>query len=106
MYEGGGFTGVYRKQTLPVYSFSANHWGLYNVHGNVMEWTLDCLHVDYAGAPTDGSAWTKGDCSLRALSAGNWDSPPSYLRAASRFWIDPDWRYVGAGFRLARTLTP
>jgi formylglycine-generating enzyme required for sulfatase activity len=33
--------GEYRKGTVPVGSFAANHWGLYNVHGNVLEWCED-----------------------------------------------------------------
>ena len=50
----------YRKQTLPVNSFQPNPWGLYQVLGNVWEWTEDCWHDSYAGAPADGSAWTSG----------------------------------------------
>src|ERR1700693_3027602 len=61
----------------------------YQVHGNVWEWTEDCYHHDYAGAPSDGSAWTAGDCSLRVLRGGSWGSDPWILRAANRFRIIP-----------------
>ncbi len=37
------------------------------MHGNVREWVEDCWNESYHGAPSDGSAWTSGDCSLRVI---------------------------------------
>jgi formylglycine-generating enzyme required for sulfatase activity len=44
-------------RTAPVGQFAANSLGLYDMAGNVQEWTADCFHQNYVGAPADGSAW-------------------------------------------------
>jgi formylglycine-generating enzyme required for sulfatase activity len=98
--------GVSRGQTVPVDSFQPNPWGLYQVHGNVWEWTEDCWHDNYSGAPSDGSAWTSGGCSDRVLRGGGWCFYPWLLRAAFRLWNSTDSRDNVVGFRLGRTLTP
>jgi formylglycine-generating enzyme required for sulfatase activity len=50
-------TPIGRKQNTPVDMFPANVWGLYDMHGNVLEWCSDVWHDNYEGAPNDGSAW-------------------------------------------------
>jgi formylglycine-generating enzyme required for sulfatase activity len=103
---GAGSKGEYRQTTVPVGTFTANPWGLYNVHGNVWDWTEDCWHESYQGAPADGSAWTTGgDCSRRVRRGGSFSyGGPAYLRAASRNWGTTPARFNDFGFRVARTL--
>jgi formylglycine-generating enzyme required for sulfatase activity len=92
---------------LPVGSFEANPWGLYDVHGNVWEWCEDVWHEDYGGAPVDGSAWLQGgDVSWRVVRGGSWLNDPPSLRAASRFRLATNLKINIIGFRLARTLSP
>jgi formylglycine-generating enzyme required for sulfatase activity/serine/threonine protein kinase len=99
--------GKFREKTLPVGSFPANPWGLYDMHGNVWEWTQDCLHENYEGAPNIAKAWTTdGDCSKRGLRGGSWNSAPGNLRSSNRGWFIPGRRYFIDGFRVARTLSP
>ena len=101
---GSGRQGVYREQTLPVGSFSPNAFGLYDVHGNVWEWTQDCWNGSYSGAPRDGSAWLRGDCSMRVLRGGSWFGFPLVLRSAVRVWLATDGRFNDIGFRVARLI--
>jgi formylglycine-generating enzyme required for sulfatase activity len=54
---GNSPTGEYRQRTVPVDLFRSNRWNIFQVHGNVWEWTQDCWHENYAGAPADGSPW-------------------------------------------------
>ena len=90
--------------TAPVGLFEPNDFGLYDVLGNVFEWTEDCLNESYSGAPADGSAWSSGDCSRRVLRGGYWLDSPRYLRSALRNWGSAGDRSNGIGFRVARTI--
>ena len=94
------------EYTAPVGSFAPNGFGLFDMHGNVWEWVEDCWNRSYAGAPTDGSAWLRGDCGERVLRGGSWYSGPRVLRAALRSRDAAGNRSVTFGFRVARTLTP
>ena len=97
----------YNAGTVAVGSYSANAFGLYDVHGNVWEWVKDCWHNDYTGAPTDGSAWVS-DCDgeVRVLRGGSWYNGAVLLRSADRQLFDAGARDNKFGFRIARTLTP
>ena len=92
-------------RTASVGRFPANAWGLHDMHGGVWEWVQDCWNDSYEGAPTDGSAWTSGDCSRRVVRGGSWRSEPTYLRSASRYRIGRTARVQvdnDLGFRLAQ----
>ena len=102
----GGECGDQWEYTAPVGSFAPNGFGLYDMHGNVREWVEDCWNDSYSGAPSDGSAWLRGDCAKRVLRGGSWFSYPWNLRAAYRGGYTTGLRYDYLGFRVARTLTP
>lgn len=88
-------------ETTVVGSFPPNAFGLYDMHGNVWEWCLDCWHDSYEGAPSDGSAWnTGGDGDRRILRGGSWLSLPEFCRSAFRHYNYPVNRYYLSGFRV------
>jgi formylglycine-generating enzyme required for sulfatase activity len=76
----GSATAPWPQQTVPVGSYDPNKFGLYEVHGNVWEWTEDCWNGNYNGAPKQGEAWTSGDCGRRVLRGGSWGDSPQYRR--------------------------
>jgi formylglycine-generating enzyme required for sulfatase activity len=94
------------EETSPVASFPANAFGLYDMHGNIFEWTRDCYEADFAHAPRDGGANTEGDCSVRVFRSGTFRSNPYMQRSARRGAPYPATRrglnYLG--FRVAKKL--
>ena len=87
----------------PVGEKLPNAFGLHDMHGNAEEWTEDCWNANYNGAPTDGSAWSTGDCSQRVVRGGSWYLNPQFLQSANRLWSTSANRGYFIGFRVART---
>ncbi len=90
--------------TAPVGSFKANDFGLFDMIGNAYEWTQDCANDDYKGAPSNGSAWTQGDCKKKIHRGGSWASPMSMSRSAARRAEVPASKSSHLGFRVVSTL--
>jgi formylglycine-generating enzyme required for sulfatase activity len=72
-----------------------NPWGLYDMHGNVAEWTMDQYQEDYYSTIKDGQVnpWRIPD-SLhpRSVKGGSWDDDPEALRSSARLKSDRDWQ--------------
>ena len=67
--------------------FAPNKFGLYDMPGNVWEWTLDYWHKDYKGAPSDASVWNyDGDIDYRVLRGGSFEFPQSNCRYSVRLF--------------------
>ena len=85
----------------PVGSFKPNPFGLFDMHGNIFQWTQDCFG-DYSKAPTDGRPAEADVCKHRVVRGGSWTSRPRFTRAGSRDVYEPVNRNDVVGFRLAR----
>jgi formylglycine-generating enzyme required for sulfatase activity len=92
------------RMSHPVASKQPNAWGLYDMSGNTWEWTLDCWNANYTAAPTDGRAWTAGECAGRVLRGGSWLNPTEHTRSTARSWSRASDRLDTYGFRLVRAL--
>jgi formylglycine-generating enzyme required for sulfatase activity len=90
--------------TAPVASFKANAFGIYDMLGNVLEWTQDCWHDDYSKAPVDGSARLDGACVEHELRGGSWFSSPAFVRLSYRNHSASGYRSSSVGVRLVRDM--
>jgi len=72
-----------------------NPWGLYDMHGNVAEWTLDQYQEDFYSTIEDGAVnpWRIPD-SLhpRTVRGSSWDDDPEALRSSNRVMSNRDWQ--------------
>jgi len=84
--------------THPVGRKGPNAWGLYGMHGNVLEWCQD-WYGDYpSGSVTDPSGATSG--SYRVLRGGGWHDTAGFCRSAYRRRFLPSIRNYYFGFRV------
>jgi formylglycine-generating enzyme required for sulfatase activity len=94
------------NKTVPVGQYAPNGFGLYDMHGNVLEWVQDCYKESYEGAPVDGRPASEPSGCPRVLRSGAWSYGPRVLRAANRYAVPPGDRMSILGIRVAKTLTP
>jgi sulfatase modifying factor 1 len=111
-YAGGddlGTVGWYSSnsggETHPVGQLAANGYGLYDMSGNVWEWTWDWFNSGtyVVGRTADPIGPAAG--SFRVIRGGSWSHDAQRGRVANRYSITPGRRDSGLGFRLVRTAT-
>lgn len=86
------------KQTAPVGSFDPNPFGLYDVIGNVWEWTCSEYEEKYTGKEQH----CVDDASYIAQRSGSWDASLGGVRLSNRIKWGVNKNIRNDGFRLAR----
>ncbi len=87
-------------------SYSANAWGLHDMHGNTFEWCRDWYHSHLPGGSDPDLSNHKGTANRdgtysRVRRGGAWDDDGQYCRSAFRARFEPERRYDHIGFRVA-----
>ena len=91
--------------TSPVGTFLPNPWGLYDMLGNVLEWTADAYDEKaYEKHKRDNPIMESEGASFRVLRGGSWGSIPAYVRCAARLRFRPDVSVTDTGQRLLWTV--
>ncbi|MCO6427009.1 SUMF1/EgtB/PvdO family nonheme iron enzyme, partial [Nitrosomonas communis] len=87
------------EQSAPVGSFAENKFDLYDMSGNVWEWTCSNWREQFDGSEQQCNEDTT-DTSSRVVRGGSWYGHPDGVRSSTRYYYHPDNGYDDLGFRV------
>src|SRR5260370_33422086 len=95
------------KKTHPVGEKKPNHWGLYDMHGNVAEWCNDAYDKSYYSISPADNPHGPSEGKQNVLRGGAWKSPPHAPRSSYRLSENPGFSDAclardAIGFRCVR----
>jgi sulfatase modifying factor 1 len=91
--------------THPVATKAANAWGLYDLSGNVWEWTWDWYGGSYySNSPSTDPEGPTNTGSVRVIRGGCWYFDAQFSRVSNRYYDSPGDRSFNLGLRLTRTI--
>jgi len=92
------------KGTSEVKSYPPNAFGLFDMQGNVWEWTLDCWSSSLMPKPLNGEPYFHKKCNTVVTRGGSWNNESEYLRLSSRLGIGKLNPILNQGFRIAQDM--
>ena len=95
--------GASKNQTVAIGSYQPNPWGLYDMAGNVWEWTCSEYAEIYEGSEMECKS-NSNTSSMIVMRGGSWSWDSRFVRSADRHKLDADYHDIDVGFRLARDL--
>ena len=96
----GGVNVLHVLDVLPLMPLA-----LFDMAGNVFEWTEDCWNNTFEGVGLDGAAYQNpAGCGKRVIRGGGWSFPPKEIRSANRWRDFPTRKSDDTGFRVLREL--